>query len=392
MSVFTDVVIIGAGASGLFCAAQAGMRRRSVIVLDHSARIGNKIRISGGGHCNFTNRNVSHENYYTSHNPHFCKSALARFTPHDFTIMMKNHEIRYIEKDDGQLFCSGSSRDIVHMLSSECSRHGVEILLNCRITDLSIKEGKFIVRTNKNVFIADSLVVATGGLSYSQLGASDLGYKIARQFKLKVTPLRPALVPFIFTKTDVRFFSKLRGVSVKSEVECKDRRFKGMMLFTHRGLSGPVILQLSSYWEVGNNITVNLLPDYDINAIFVRERGRSVEMKNLLSGFMPSRLADIWCEQNIRSRPLNQYPEKELGEIAVMLKNWTIVPAGTEGYENAEVTGGGVDTDELSSKTMESKKVPGLYFTGEVIDVTGQLGGYNLHWAWASGYAAGQYV
>ena len=392
MSVFTDVVILGAGASGLFCASEAGRRRRSVIILDHASRSGNKIRISGGGYCNFTNRNISFENYFTAHNPKFIKSALARFTSHDFIRKMESHGVNYYEKDDGQLFCSGGSGEIVDMLSTECRMHGVEIVLNCRIMGINRNEGKFIVRTNKDVINAGSLVVATGGLSYPRLGASEIGYDIARQFDLKVTRLRPALVPLAFSKDDLRHFSKLSGVSVKSGVTCKGRHFNGMILFTHHGLSGPSILQISSCWEKGDAITINLLPDYDIYELFMRERGRRVEMKNLLAGVMPGRLANAWCERYIQSLPLNQYSEKRLREISGMLHEWTLVPAGTGGYEKAEVTGGGVDTAELSSKTMEAQKVPGLYFTGEVIDVTGQLGGYNLHWAWASGYAAGQYV
>ena len=392
MSIFSDVVIIGAGASGLFCASEAGRRRRSVMVLDHSHRIGNKIRISGGGHCNFTNRNISHENYLSAHNPDFCKSALARFTPQDFLSMLESHGVNYCERDDGQLFCSGSSGEIIHMLSTECRGHGIKIVLDCRIMDITSNEGKFIIRTNKDVIKADSLVVATGGLSYPRLGATDIGYKIARQFDLNVTNLKPALVPLVFTKSDMRHFSQLSGVSVKADVACKGRHFNGMILFTHRGLSGPAILQISSIWEKGDTVSINLFPDYDIYELFVRERGRRAEMKNLLSGVMPGRLAHTWCERYIPSRPVNQYSDKELREVACMLHNWTVVPAGTEGYEKAEVTRGGVDTDELSSKTMETKKVPGLFFIGEVLDVTGQLGGYNLHWAWASGYAAGQYV
>src|SRR3990172_8861698 len=363
MSIFTDVVILGAGASGLFCASEAGRRRRSVIVLDHAARSGNKIRISGGGYCNFTNRNISFENYFTAHNPKFIKSALARFTPHDFIRKMESHGVNYYEKDDGQLFCTGSSGDIIHMLTTECRRYGVEIVLNCRIIEIKKNEDKFIVRTNKDAIIADSLVVATGGLSYSRLGATDIGYKIARQFDLKVTHLNPALVPLVFTNADIRHFSELSGVSVKSDVACKGRHFIGMILFTNRGLSGPAILQMSSYWDKRDAITINMLPDYDMYGLFVRERGRRVEMKNLLSGVMPGRLANAWCERYIQSMPVNQYSDKELREIAGMLHNWTIVPAGTEGYENAEVTGGGVDTAELSSKTMEAKKVPALFFT-----------------------------
>ena len=391
-TIFTDVVIIGAGASGMMCALEAGRRRRSVMVLDHSGRIGNKIRISGGGHCNFTNRNISHENYYSAGNPDFCKSALSRFTPHDIIRMIESYGVKYFEKDDGQLFCSGSSVEIIHMLSTECRKHDVKIVLDCRILDISNNEGKFIIRTNKDIIMADSLVAATGGLSYPRLGATDLGYKIARQFDLKVTQLKPALVPLLFTKSDLRHFGKLSGLSVKAEVSCNGRHFKGMTLFTHRGVSGPAILQISSIWKTGDAITINLFPDYDVYGDFVKERGRRVEMKNLLSGMMPGRLAHTWCERYIQSRPLNQYSDKELRDISNMLQNWTILPVGTEGYENAEVTRGGVDTNELSSKTMEAKMVPGLYFIGEVVDVTGQLGGYNLHWAWASGYAAGQDV
>jgi len=391
-TIFTDVVIIGAGASGIMCASEAGRRRRSVMVLDHSGRIGNKIRISGGGHCNFTNRNISHENYFSAGNPDFCRSALSRFTPHDFIRMMESYGVKYFEKDDGQLFCSGSSGEIIHMLSTECRNSGVKIVLDCRITDITYNERKFTIKTNKDVIKADSLVVATGGLSYPKLGATDIGYKIAGQFDLKVTRLKPALVPLVFTKSDIRHFSKLSGVSVEADVACNGRHFKGMILFTHRGLSGPAILQVSSIWEKGNGINMNLFPDFDIYELFMKERGRKVEMKNLLSGVMPGRLAHTLCERYIQSKPMNQYSDKELREIASMLHNWTVMPAGTEGYEKAEVTVGGVDTEELSSKTMEAKKVHGLYFIGEVIDVTGQLGGYNLHWAWASGYAAGQYV
>src|SRR4030067_2310030 len=262
MSILTDVVIIGAGASGLFCALEAGKRKRSVMVLDHSGRIGNKIRISGGGHCNFTNRNVSYENYLSSHNPDFCKSALARFTPQDFLSMLESHGINYCEKDEGQLFCSGSSGEIIQMLSTECRKHDVTIVLDCRISDISNNEGKFIIRTNKDIIMADSLVVATGGLSYPRLGATDLGYKIARQFDLKVTQLKPALVPLLFTKSDLRHFSKLSGLSFKAEVTCNGRHFKGMILFTHRGGSGPAILQISSIWKTGEAITINLIPGY----------------------------------------------------------------------------------------------------------------------------------
>jgi predicted Rossmann fold flavoprotein len=388
-----DVIIIGAGASGLLCAIEAGKRGRSVVVLEHSGRIGNKILISGGGHCNFTNLNVSHENYLSG-NADFCRSALSRFTPGDFIRMVERHAIKYIEKEKGQLFCKGSSGEIIDMLRRECSDSGVEINLNSGIKGIKrIGSGiGFFISTNQGVIESGSLVVAAGGLSYPQLGATGLGYEIASQFGLKVTPLKPALVPLILNQSDQKHFSKLSGISANADVTLKDRHFKGDILFTHRGLSGPSILQISSLWESGDYISINLFPDKDIYRCFLKECGRKVEMKNLLSGLLPGRFAHVLCDIYIKSKPMNQYTDRELKLIAGKLSNWTVRPARTEGYKNAEVTVGGVDTDELSSKTMEAKKVPGLYFIGEVIDVTGQLGGYNLHWAWASGYAAGQYV
>ena len=388
-----DVVIIGAGASGLLCAIEASKRGRSVIVLEHSGRIGNKIRVSGGGHCNFTNINISHDNYISA-NPDFCKSPLARFTPLDFIGIAVRHGINYYEKENGQLFCNGSSGEIVNMLGSECKDSGVEISLNCRITGIKRgEEGRgFTILSNHGIIESMSLVVATGGLSYPQIGATGLGYDIARQFDLKVTSLKPALVPLIFYQSDQSNFSKLSGISVNAVVALKGRHFNGDILFTHRGLSGPAVLQISSLWESGDSISINLIPEHDIYLYFSKERRRKVEMKNLLSGLLPGRFAQTLCDFYIQSKPMNQYTDRELKMIADKLCNWTVRPARTEGYKNAEVTVGGVDTDELSSKTMEAKKVPGLYFIGEVIDVTGQLGGYNLHWAWASGYAAGQYV
>ena len=388
-----DVVIIGAGASGLLCAIEAGKRGRSVIVLEHSGRIGNKIRISGGGHCNFTNIKVSHDNYISA-NTDFCKSPLARFTPLDFIGMAVRHGINYYEKENGQLFCNGSSGEIVNMLGSECKDSGVEISLNCRITGIKRgEEGRgFTILSNHGIIESMSLVVSTGGLSYPQIGATGLGYDIARQFDLKVTSLKPALVPLIFYQSDQSNFSKLSGISVNAVVALKGRHFNGDILFTHRGLSGPAVLQISSLWESGDSISINLIPEHDIYLYFSKERRRKVEMKNLLSGLLPGRFAQTLCDFYIQSKPMNQYTDRELKMIADKLCNWTVRPARTECYKNAEVTVGGVDTDELSSKTMEAKKVPGLYFIGEVIDVTGQLGGYNLHWAWASGYAAGQYV
>lgn len=389
-----DVIIIGAGASGLLCAIEAGKRKRQVLVLDHAKRIGNKIRISGGGRCNFTNINVTHENYL-SNNPDFCRSALSRFTPHDFIRMIGRHGIKYHEKEDGQLFCEGSSLGIIKMLQKECERVGVEIRLNCRISEIKLdekKSGRFHVITDNGTMESGSLVVATGGLSYPELGASDTGYRIARQFGLRMTPVRPALVPLIFNPADQKRFSELSGISFHGTVSCHGREFQGDILFTHLGLSGPAILQISSYWNSGDDIVTNLMPGREVYRLLMARRGSRMELRTLLSGFLPKRIAQIWCDLYAPSRPVNQYSDREVEKIAHQLCHWTIRPSGTEGYRKAEVTLGGVDTDELSSKTMEARKVPGLYSIGEVVDVTGQLGGYNLHWAWASGYTAGQYV
>ncbi len=388
-----DVIIIGAGASGLMCAIEAGKRKRSVILLDHANRTGNKILISGGGRSNFTNLNISSGNYL-SYNPEFCKSAIARFTPEHFIAMIKEHSIKYTEKERGQLFCRGKSSQIINMLELECRKAGVEVRLNCSVREIKKqgKSGGFIVATEVDTIESCSLVVATGGLSYKQLWASGIGYRIARDFGLNVTPLKPALVPLTFKPREQKFFKSLSGISMNVTASCRDRYFRGDILFTHSGLSGPAILQISSYWEKGDSISVNLLPERDVFKLIMSSRSSKILIKNLLSGLLPKRFAHTWCDLYIKSLPLNQYSEKELRGIVHLLQNWTIQPAGTEGYEKAEVTLGGVDTDELSSKTMESKKVPGLYFIGEVVDITGQLGGYNLHWAWASGHAAGQYV
>lgn len=385
-----DVIIIGAGASGLICAIEAGKRGRSALVLDHGRRIGNKVRVSGGGRCNFTNVNISHANYLSG-NPHFCKSAIARFTPHDFTGMLEKNNIDYYEKENGRLFCKKSSGEVIDMLHKECAQSGVEMLLSCGISDMERKDS-FRVSTDKGLFESGSLVIATGGLSYPELGATDTGYRAARQFGIKVTPLKPALVPLRFGAEDIKNLYGLSGISIKVRVSCNKSHFQDDMLFTHHGLSGPAILQISSYWNKGDEITINLLPDIDAYDFFTARRQSRIEMRNMLSQFFPKRFADKWCELNMRSRPVHQYDDKELKSVAHKLHNWVIKPAGTEGYSKAEVTLGGIDTNELSSKTMESKKVKGLYFIGEVVDVTGHLGGYNLHWAWASGFAAGQHV
>lgn len=387
-----DVIIIGAGASGMMCAIECGKRGRSVIVFDHSSKIGNKLRISGGGSCNFTNINISPTNYL-SNNPHFCKSALSRFTPDDFISLLEKHGVKYEEREQGQLFCVKSGEEIIRMLDRESNDAGVNIILNCKILDVK-KEDSFIISTNHGVFESESLVIATGGASYPRIGASGIGHKIAKQFGLKVTELKPALVPFIFSPEDLKIFGELSGISVDAAIKCDKMEFRGSILFTHGGLSGPAILQISSYWKGGDTIVIDLLPDIDIYGFFIskRQSKSKIDLHNLLSQYLPSRLAKIWCVSNVQSKPVNQYNEKELKGIAHQVHNWEIVPSSTEGFKTAEVTLGGIDTNELSSKTMESKKVNGLFFTGEVIDVTGQLGGYNLHWAWASGFVAGQYA
>ncbi|KAB2942144.1 MAG: NAD(P)/FAD-dependent oxidoreductase [Candidatus Methanoperedens sp.] len=387
-----DVIIIGAGASGMMCAIESGKRGRTVLVLDHAEKIGKKIRISGGGKCNFTNINI-HSTNFISNNPHFCKSALSRFSPRDFIALLEKHGIKYEEREAGQLFCTGSSEEIIRMLEKESNDTAVEIILNCHIKEIK-KEDSFIVSTDNGIFQSGSLVIATGALSYPQIGASGMGHNIAKQFGLKVTELKTALVPFIFSRKDMTIFSELSGISIDGAIKCNKMEFRGSILFTHRGLSGPAILQISSYWKESETIVIDLLPGIDIFGIFIeRQLNKSkIDMHNLLSEFLPSRLAKIWCASNIKSKPVNQYNEKELKTIAHQIHNWEIKPNTTEDFKTAEATLGGIDTDELSSKTMESKKFKGLYFTGEVIDVTGQLGGYNLHWAWASGFVAGQYA
>lgn len=387
-----DVIIIGAGASGMMCAIECGKRGRSVLVLDHAKKTGEKIRISGGGSCNFTNINTSHTNYL-SNNPHFCKSALSRFTPDDFIALLEKHGVKYEQREEGQLFCAKSSEDITRMLEKECTDAGVNIMLNVHLLSVK-KEETFIVSTDHGIFESESLVIASGGLSYPRIGASGIGYRIATEFGLKVTELKPALVPFIFSQKDLEIFGELSGISIDAAIKCNKMEFHRNILFTHRGLSGPAILQVSSYWKEGDTIVIDLLPDIDIYGIFIsRQINKSkIDMYNLLSEFLPSRFAKIWCDLNIQSKPVNQYNEKELKAITHKVHNWEIKPDSTENFKTAEVTLGGIDTNELSSKTMESRKVKGLYFTGEVIDVTGQLGGYNLQWAWASGFVAGQYA
>jgi predicted Rossmann fold flavoprotein len=389
-SVQRDVIVIGGGAAGLFCAIEAGKRGRKVLVLEHAERIGKKIAISGGGRCNFTNVNTSAENFLSA-NPNFAKSALARFTPQDFIALVEQHRIAYHEKKLGQLFCDDSSRRIIRMLIEEASSAGVEIRLDCRVLKVE-KSSSFTIETDQGIFSSESLVIATGGLSIPPIGATDFGYRVARQFKLRIRETRPALVPLTFAAHKGEELKALSGVSIDALVSTNGAQFRENVLLTHRGLSGPAILQVSSYRKRGDAISVNLLPDLSARELLDGKRRSEMELANLLGQYLPRRFAQAWCNMYAPSRPLNRYSNKELEEIARAIHDWRLVPDGTEGYKKAEVTAGGVDTDELSSRTMEARTVPGLYFIGEVVDVTGQLGGYNFQWAWASGFAAGQYA
>jgi predicted Rossmann fold flavoprotein len=385
-----DVIVIGAGAAGLFCAIEAGKRGRRVLVLEHSDRVGKKIAISGGGRCNFTNIHTNPENFLST-NPHFCKSALARYTPADFISLVEKHGIAYHEKKLGQLFCDGSAQQIIDLLLRECQTAGVEIRCGCQV--LSVKKAdSFRVSTNQGSFESSSLVIATGGLSIAPLGATDFGYQIARQFGLRIEETRPGLVPFTLTSQMLKQLTKLSGVSLDAVVSCGGKDFRENILFTHRGLSGPAILQISSYWKPGAPISINLLPDEDVLEMLTADQSSDIELASFLSRYLPKRFAQAWCELYATSRPLKQYNKSQLEDIACRLHDMQITPSGTEGFKKAEVTAGGVSTTELSSQTMEAKRVPGLYFIGEVVDVTGQLGGYNFQWAWASGYAASLFV
>ena len=387
-----DVIIIGAGAAGLMCGFVAGQRGRKVLVLDHANKVGKKILMSGGGRCNFTNLYTTPENYFSS-NPHFCKSALKRYTPYDFLSLVEKHQIEYVDKDIGQLFCKDSSKDILQMLLDECARAKVKIKKRCSIKKIS-KNEKFELLSSEGVFHSESLVVATGGLSIPTLGASGFGYDIARQFGINVLPTSASLVPFVLAEKWQKKLAGLSGLSIDVAVKCRDQSMTGAMLFTHRGLSGPVILQISSSWQVGEPIEINLMPDQELLAFLMDQQQQhpKMDLKNILAKKLPKRLAHRLCEIWNLDKAINQWNEKQLQEIAEKFQQWTLYPVATEGYKTAEVTLGGVDTDELSSKTMEASKQPGLYFIGEVVDVTGQLGGFNFQWAWSSAQAAGQYV
>lgn len=389
-SIESDVIVIGAGAAGLMCAIEAGKRGRSVTVLEHNDAVGKKIRISGGGRCNFTNMHAEPGNYL-SQNPHFIKSPLSRYTPQDFCSLVDKYKIAFHEKKLGQLFCDKSSQEIISLLKKECDHYGVTIVLGAKVTDVK-KKDNFEVWMDQGKAVAESLVIATGALSIPMLGATDFGYKIAKQFGLNIHPCRPGLVPLTFSEKDLNIFKDLSGVSVDAIVSIDKIQFRENILFTHRGLSGPAILQISSYWQTGKAIVINLLPELDMTDVLESHHNEQMTLKTFLKNRLPSRLIEALCEHFLGNKPLNQYSSKQLKEAAQLLNRWNVIPKGTEGYAKAEVTVGGVDTDELSSKTLESKKVPGLFFIGEVVDITGHLGGYNFQWAWASGHAAGQFV
>ena len=387
-----DVVIIGGGAAGLMCAIVAGQRGRRVVVLEGSNKIGKKILMSGGGRCNFTNL-YTEPSRFISANPHFCISALSRYTQWDFIALVEKHDIAYHEKTLGQLFCDTSSKEIVAMLSDECDAAGVNILTHCGDVSAS-GDGPYSISCSRGNFECSSLVIASGGLSIPKMGASDFGYRLARQYALQVFVTSPALVPFTLSSPLLDLCNRLSGVSCKATVSASGTSFTEDMLFTHRGLSGPVMLQVSSYWDPGNEIQVDLLPGVDASDLLLeakRSRPKS-SLRTVLSELLPKALVlelqELhWPTQ--KDLPLAEQSDEQLRKAAGRLQSWSIRPAATEGYRTAEVTMGGVDTDELSSKTMESKKHPGLYFIGEVVDVTGHLGGYNFQWAWSSGYAAG---
>ena len=381
-----DALILGGGAAGLMCAIEAGKRGRRVAALDHADRLGKKILISGGGRCNFTNLHCEPENFLSS-NPHFAKSALARYTPADFIALVEKHRIPYHEKTLGQLFCDRSARDILGMLEEECRAVGVNIFLNAKIQGVS-RTTDFVVHTSNAEFHAPALVVATGGLSIPKIGATSFGYELARQFGLKIREPWPGLVPLVLDAEDRSRYCDLTGVSTEVIASCDGKQFREKMLITHRGLSGPAILQVSSYWKKPQELRIDLAPGSELTAIFgdPKTPRTLAALRSEFRKTLPARLADRWLELHT---PV-AWTNKALTDIEQQAHAWTITPAATEGYEKAEVTAGGVDTDELSAKTMESRKVPGLFFIGEVVDVTGHLGGFNFQWAWASGAAAGR--
>jgi hypothetical protein len=398
-----DVIIIGAGAAGMMCAAQAGQRGRSVLLIDHAAKVGERIRISGGGRCNFTNRSVGPENFL-SQNPHFCRSALAQYGVQDFIKLVEKHGIRYHEKTLGQLFCDDSAQDIIAMLRRECDEGGVKWSQPCTVEKISRRveaENRFELHTSQGRFRCQSLVVATGGLAAPALGATPFGYQIAEQFDIPVVPPKPALVPLALPPETLDTLKPLSGLSFDTISTCGKHSpaFREQALITHRGLSGPAILQISSYWQMQEYqpgkkqpISLNLLPDADAESWLEEHRKQNIALASLLADILPRRFAQEWCAMQGIARPLSELSAKALDEAARLLNGWPLMPSGTLGYTKAEVTLGGVDTRALSSKTMQANAVPGLFFIGEVVDVTGWLGGYNFQWAWSSGWVAGQHA
>ena len=386
-----DVLVIGAGAAGMMCAIVAGARGRRVLVLDHANKPGKKILMSGGGRCNFTHTGTTPANYLSA-NPHFCKSALARYTPWDFIAMVDRHRIAWHEKTPGQLFCDDSAKQIVAMLLAECAKSGARVETSVPVSNVRAHGEGFIVDTPQGHVRCASLVVATGGLSVPTMGASAFGYDLARQFGHDVLPLRAGLVPLTLSGKHQEHYADLSGVALPASATFGSASFGEAVLFTHRGVSGPAILQISSYWEPGRELLLDLMPGVDPAEWLIDQQKQrpAAELRTVLGDGLPKRLAQRLCEVFLGSRPMRQYRDAELRDIGGRLAAWPIVASGTEGYRTAEVTLGGVDTDGISSTTMMSRKVPGLYFIGEVLDVTGHLGGYNFQWAWASGHAAGQ--
>lgn len=390
-----DVIIIGAGAAGLMCAATAAYRGKRVLILDHAKQAGKKILISGGGRCNFTNMDVEPNNYLCS-NPHFVKSALSRYSQWDFLGLIAKYNVAYHEREFGQLFCDDSAKEIVNILLSECTDAGAKIQLRTEIQDVEQTDSGFVIKTTNVNYLASSLVIATGGLSMPKLGATPLGYKIAEQFGLTVLPTRAGLVPVTLHQQQKEQLAELSGISFPVSIEANDgTSFSADMLITHRGLSGPVVLQISNYWQPGEAMSIDLLPHEELRQVIpelVAQNGNQ-HLKTVLSQWLPKRFVEVlFEEQKIIDKPIKQYSHKEVDHIVTVLHSWQVKPNGTEGYRTAEVTLGGVDTNDLSSKSMEAKNVKGLYFIGEVMDVTGWLGGYNFQWSWASGYACGQAV
>ncbi len=389
-----EVIIIGAGAAGLMCAIEAGKRGREVRVLDHARKPGNKIRMAGGGRCNFTNYDVQ-ASHYLSHNPHFVKSALSRFTQWDFLALVERYHIPFHERDHGQLFCDDSSKDILDMLLAECRAAGVTIRLKTPVTAVAQeRDGGFVVRTEDDQLRCESLVIATGGLSIPTAGATPFGYRIAEQFGIKVWPPSAGLVPFTLQPTDKARLAPLSGIAVDARVSCGGSSFRENVLFTHRGLSGPAILQASNYWQAGESVAIDWLPELAVaDAIAAASKSHpKQQLKTFIGHHLPQRLVAVLLDETLAATPLAQLGAKQIEQAGQALQRWQVIPAGTEGYRTAEVTRGGVDCDVVSSKTMEVQAMPGLYFIGEVLDVTGWLGGYNLQWAWSSGWCAGQYV